>query len=787
MSIADGSALSHGPHTLGLTAAQVGERIEGGHTNHSDARTRSTADIIRTNVLTRFNALLGALFLVAIVVAPLPDALFGVVILANTAIGIFQELRAKRSLDRLTVLTDPTAGVWRDGLLTRLSVEDLVLDDVFERSPGDQVPVDGRILDAQELEVDESLLTGESEPVRKAVKDELRSGSFVVAGGATVVATAVGEEAYAQKLTADARRYTKSRSELRVGIDRILQVIGWSIIPVGVVLVIGQLRSHDSVHEATRSSIAGLVGLVPEGLLLLTSMALAVGVQRVAKKGALVRELAALEGLARVDVVCLDKTGTLTEPTLVLHSVVAVGSSFDDPRSILGALAANDPNPNASLRAIAVSCPSPDPPWQSRASFRFSSARRFSGATFEGHGSFVLGAPDELVHDDDDGHRDLRLAVEQQVEAGRRVLALGRAARLPDESGVADFEPIAIIAIEERIRADAEETLAYFTSQGVKIKIFSGDHPRTVASIARRLGMLVESPIDARTLPREPAALAAILEHHDVFGRVEPHQKKALVVALQGAGHVVAMTGDGVNDVPALKQADVGAAMGTGTPAARTVAEIVMLGDSFAALPHVVAEGRRAIANNERVATLFLTKSVYSAVLALIAGLSLLPFPLLPRHLTIIGSLTIGIPGFFLALAPARERVRTGLVSRVVRRSIPTGVIAATATLGAYLAARWHGDQTEEQRTVAVLTLFAASFAVLLAVARPLSRWRISLLGSVLVSFIALFLTPGLRRFLELTQPSTFGLVAGASASAIAVFGVLLSTRLGAVRALRPD
>lgn len=774
--------------TLGLTAAQVGERIARGDTNHCEARTRSFADIVRANVLTRFNALLGALFVVAIVVAPPQDALFGGVILANTAIGIIQELRAKRSLDRLFVLTDPTAGVWRDRVLTRLPVEDLVLDDVFELSPGDQVPVDGRVLQGQELELDESLLTGESEPARKGENDELRSGSFVVAGRATVLATAVGEAAYAQKLTAEAQRYAKSRSELRAGIDRILQVIGWSIIPVGVVLIIGQLRSHDSVREAVRSSIAGLVGLVPEGLLLLTSMALAMGVQRVAKKGALVRELAALEGLARVDVVCLDKTGTLTEPNLVLHSVVAVGCGHDEPQAILGALAANDPNPNTSLRAIAMSCPSPDPPWLSRGSLRFSSARRISGATFEGHGSFLLGAPDALIRNDDHTHKEMRLAVEQQVAAGRRVLALGRTARLPDESEVVDFEPIAIIAIEEKIRTDAAETLAYFTSQGVKIKIFSGDHPLTVAAIARRLGMVVESPIDARTLPEESAALAAILEHHDVFGRVEPHQKKALVIALQGAGHVVAMTGDGVNDVPALKQADVGAAMGTGTPAARTVAEIVMLGDSFAALPHVVAEGRRAIANNERVATLFLTKSVYSAALALIAGLSLLPFPLLPRHLTIIGSLTIGIPGFFLALAPARERVLPGLVARVVRRSLPMGTIAATATLAAYLAMRWHGDQIQEQRTVAVLTLFTASFAVLLTVARPLNGWRIALLGSVLGSFIAMFLTPWIRRFLALSAPSLLGVAAGACASTVAVLAVFVSDRrVARCSALAPD
>ena len=740
-------------------------------------------DIVSANVFTRFNALLGALFVVVVIVAPPQDALFGGVIIANTAIGIIQELRAKRSLDRLLVLTEPTVNVWRDGVATRIPIDEVVLDDVLELAPGDQIPVDATVLDASEFDVDESLLTGESEAAPKAVGDPLRSGSFVTAGRARVVTTAVGEAAYAQKLTAEARQYTKARSELRAGIDRILRVIGWAIPPIGLVLVIGQLRVHDSLREALRSSVAGLVGLVPEGLLLLTSMALAVGVQRVIKKGALVQELAALEGLARVDVVCLDKTGTLTEPTLVLHAVTAVGDSstdqHNDPNAVLGAFGANDPNPNASLRAIAAACPPPSPPWSATSSVPFSSARRYSGVTFEGHGTYLLGAPDALLPvDRPDDHRAVRDSVDAEIEAGRRVLLVARAPSLPDSDTLpTDLEPIAIVAIEEQVRADASSTLDYFRAQGVKVKIFSGDHPRTVAAVARRVGIEVDEPVDARDLPTEPVALAAMLEKHDVFGRVEPHQKKALVVALQAAGHVVAMTGDGVNDVPALKQADVGAAMGTGTAAARSVAEIVMLGDSFAALPSVVAEGRRVIANNERVATLFLTKTVYSAVLALITGVSLLSFPFYPRHLTVIGSLTIGIPGFFLALAPAHDPVREGLVKRVALRSLPGGLIAAFATLAAYVSTGWLNDSLPAQRTVAVVTLFAASFTVLTMVAHPLTAWRIGLLAAVLASFVALVAFPAGRRFLDLSLPSVGGYVAAALASTLAAIGIVMFDR----------
>ena len=619
-----------------------------------------------------------------------------------------------------------------------------MLDDVIELGPGDKIVVDGVVLAADSLEVDESLLTGESDPVHKLPGDPVLSGSFVSVGSGAQQATKVGREAYAARLAEEASRFTLVDSELRSGINRILQIITYLLVPAAVLIIWSQLRTSGAdLDDALRGMVAALVPMVPEGLVLLTSIAFAVGVVRLGRRQCLVQELPAIEGLARVDVVCADKTGTLTENGMRLAQVRALdGFEEDALRRVLGALAAADPRPNASLAAVAEQCPSPS--WKATATAPFSSARKWSGASFEGPepgdgGDWVLGAPDVLLT----AGRPERGEAERIGAGGLRVLLLGRTDRTVHADDLGVVRPAALVVLEQRVRPEAAGTLTYFAEQQVAVKVISGDNALSVGAVAASLHLpRAEAPVDARELPHERAELAAALDSGSVFGRVTPAQKRDMVGALQSRGHTVAMTGDGVNDVLALKDADIGVAMGSGSPATRAVAQIVLLDDSFATLPHVVAEGRRVIGNIERVANLFLTKTVYSVLLAVFIGAIGVPFPFLPRHLTLIGSLTIGIPAFFLALAPNTERARKGFVRRVLRLAIPSGVIAASVTCVTYLLVRGDGSSTPiQQSTAAVVALYLVATWVLVVVARPFAWWKALMIAASLAVFsYALFL-----------------------------------------------
>ncbi len=751
----------------GLSAAEVEERSARGLVNvTTDESRRTVAHIVRANILTRFNAILGGLLVVVLVIGEYRDALFGIVLVTNALIGIVQELRAKVTLDRLTVVSAPRVRVVRDGSVVEVVAEAVVSGDVVEVATGDQLPVDGIVLLSHQLEVDESLLTGERDPVLAAPADRLLSGSFVVAGEGRYVATEVGDQAYAAGLAREAKRFTTVRSELRQGTDTILRIGTWVLLPVGVLLVVSQLRSSSSVPDALRSSVAGVGAMIPEGLVLLTSMAFAVGVIRLGRRGALIQELPAVEVLARVDVVCVDKTGTLTEGSLHVTGIERRdgGPADDAVLGALGALVAAEARPNASLRAIAEV--GTDPGWELEAATPFSSTRKWSGASFRGHGTWLLGAPDVLL----EGDEPMRDRVESLAAGGVRVLLLAHTDAGASEVS-APPEPVALVVLEERVRPDAAGTVAYFAEQGVAVKVISGDHPATVGAIAARVGVPgADAPVDARTLPEDPDELADIVEAASVFGRVQPHQKRAMVRALQRRGHVVAMTGDGVNDVLALKDSDMGVAMGSGSGATRGVAQLVLLDDSFASLPAVVAEGRRVIANVERVANLFVTKSVYAALLALAVGIAQLPFPFYPRHLTIISTLTIGIPAFFLALAPNSARSRPGFAARVARFAIPAGTVAATATFAGYaLAGRQPGVRLVEERTTAVIVLFLIGLWVLGILARPLNGWKVALIGSMSVAFLVTLATPGVREFFDLRLPSAVVAFAGVGLAATAI------------------
>ncbi|EKX60022.1 HAD-IC family P-type ATPase [Streptomyces ipomoeae] len=760
---------------LGLRAAEVAERVARGEVNDVPVRSsRSTVDIVRANVFTRFNAIIGVLWLIMLFVAPIQDSLFGFVILANTGIGIIQEWRAKKTLDSLALIGEVRPTVRRDGVAAEVGTSEIVLGDLIEIGPGDKIVVDGECVETDGLEIDESLLTGEADPVVKQPGDQVMSGSFVVAGGGAFTATKVGREAYAAQLAEEASRFTLVHSELRSGISTILKYVTWMMIPTAIGLIISQLVvKENELRDSVARTVGGIVPMVPEGLVLLTSVAFAIGVIRLGRKQCLVQELPAIEGLARVDTVCLDKTGTLTEGGMnvtELRPLNGIDESY--VRQVLGALGESDPRPNASLQAIIDAYPDSEE-WRCTESLPFSSARKYSGASFsEGNGessTWLLGAPDVLLPDDDPTLPD----TERLNEEGLRVLLLARATRELDDPEIAlGTHPTALVVLEQRLRPDAADTLRYFEEQNVRAKVISGDNAVSVGAAAGKLGLTGEV-VDARRLPAEHDEMARALDSGTVFGRVTPQQKRDMVGALQSHGHTVAMTGDGVNDVLALKDADIGVSMGSGSEATRAVAQIVLLNNSFATLPSVVAEGRRVIGNITRVATLFLVKTVYSVLLALLVVCWQVEYPFLPRHLTLLSTLTIGVPAFFLALAPNTERAKPHFVRRVMRYAIPGGVLAALATFATYLIARHHysGEGSLSAETsVATLTLFLISLWVLAIIARPYTWWRLALVAAMGVGFLLVLVVPWLQDFFALrlvgtTMPWTaVAIAAGAAA-----------------------
>jgi cation-transporting ATPase E len=748
----------------GLTSAEVAEKTAAGNVNVvAESTSRTTAEIVRANLVTRFNILLGILLLIILLVVRQPkDALFGIVLVSNAAIGIIQELRAKRTLDRLALLTAPLASVRRDGRQIQVPVDQIVEDDVIALATGDQVPVDGPVLRARGLEIDESLLTGESDPVIKQPGDTCLSGSFVVAGSGWFSAERVGEDAYAASLAREAKKFTLVSSELRDGVDWIIGGVSWIVGPMILLLLWSQLKLDHTWKEALSSGVAGAVGMIPQGLVLLTSLAFAVGVVKLGRKNVLVQELPAIEGLARVDTVCFDKTGTLTEGKLAVRNVLALGER--DPEPALAALAAIEPEPNATLQAIADRFPT-NPGWVSDGAVPFSSARKWSAGSFGSVGTWVLGAPEIVVPKHT---RVVTRAQELAAEGNRVVVVACTDYSLNGDHLPRRLEPVGLVTLGDKIRDDAAATLRYFAAQGVQAKVISGDHPDTVGAIARQVGVPGSAnAVDARHLPGDPDNFADVIDEASVFGRVTPHQKRAMVQALQSRGHVVAMTGDGVNDVLALKDADIGVAVGGGSAASRAVAQLVLIDGEFSTLPEVVGEGRRVISNIERVANLFVTKTVYAVFIALAIGLVGRPFPFLPRHLTLVGSITIGVPAFFLALAPSSERAQRGFVRRVLSFALPTGLAAGLATFAAYEMAISEQVTLQEARTTATLVLAAVGLFALGIVSRPLLPWKKILIGSMVAFLILLLVSGSSQRFFELNLPRAVVLVAGIGVVAI--------------------
>ena len=773
----------------GLTATQVAERAARGDINQVVAQnSQSWAGILRRNALTRLNFLLVALGGATLATGSAPDATFLGIAVINTVVGAVEEARAKRQLDALAVINAPRARILRDGRLSEVLAEEVVIDDLLDLRPGDQLVADA-IAVSDYAELDESLATGESEPVAKAPGDPLISGSWVVAGSLRARVTAVGEGSYANRLAGQARRFSLATSELMAGINRLLRWLSWMMVVIAPVLFIRELQS-EPWRVAIRLAVAGLVGMVPEGLVLLTTLAFLAAALRLARRGVLVQELPAVETLARVDALCVDKTGTLTEGRVRMAQVVVPGPDRTEVEAALAGLAGGR-DANATMAAVAEGLgPGARPDWVRTSEIPFSSARKWSAATFAGHGTWVVGAPEMLAAEDPAG---LGPIVDEMAAQGSRVLVLA-STDLPAEGH--DLPPgltlKAAVELREQARPAAAGTLRYFADQGVTVRVISGDSPVTVGRVADKVGVPdAERSVDARTLPpAEQPGFAAAMEDNRVFGRVTPEQKRQMVEALQSSGHSVAMTGDGVNDVLALKSADLGVAMGSGAAITRGVAQVILLDNDFDVLPSVVGEGRRVLANIELVAALFLVKNVYSLIISVVVSITGWPYPFLPRHLTLISAVGIGIPGFFLALAPNERRFLPGFLRRVLSLSVLAGTITATAVLITYATARGEGLGGDASRTAAIIVTVVVTLWVLWIVSRPATPLRVLLVAAMASLFLAAYFTPGVNSFFSLQHRPGFDVTIEALAfGAGAAFLIDALSRWRPVRRLtgKPD
>jgi P-type E1-E2 ATPase len=757
----------------GLSEVEAARRLAERGAPPRPATSRSYASIVRANVFTVFNLILAVAGAATLAFGDWQDALFLGILVANAGIGTLQEVRAKRALDRLSALVAPGATLVRDGQARLAPVAELVVGDLVRLAPGDQVVADGRLVEAAALRLDESILTGESEPAARAAGDDVRSGSFAVDGVGAYTVTAIGPESYAMRLTGEARSFRHPRSPLEQALNRLLLALVAVMAPLGVMLGYALWHRHAPLETAIPTSVAAVVTLVPEGLILLGSLTYAVAALRLARRGALAQQLNAIESLASVDVVCLDKTGTLTEPGLRVAGLAGPPSLAHE----LGRYAASAPARNATLAAIAAAYPAEPAPVAEQVPF--SSSRRFGALRLDGVG-YVLGAPEHF----DLGPLSAR--TDAASAAGRRVLAFGTADRLDEPRPRAR----GLVFLAERLRPDARSTVAWFQSQGVELKVLSGDDPDTVAAIARDVGL---DGAAGSSLPDDESGLRDALLRHDVFGRVSPHDKRRVVEALRDSGRYVAMIGDGVNDVPALKAARLAIAQGTGTQMARAVADVVLVRGEFAAVPAMVAEGRKILRNVQRVAKLFVTKSAFAAFLILSIGLTPTAYPLLPRQLTLAASLTIGIPGFFLALAPSTGRYGSqGFLRELVRFALPAGTAAGLGVLSSYLFALNVLDlRLAAARTVAVTVLVLVGLYLILAL-EAAGRVRGAAVSTLclllLAAYVLILVVPFARTFFALRSPGPAIVATAIAGALLAISGIaVLDDRFVPGRSAEPD
>jgi cation-transporting ATPase E len=768
----------------GLSEAEAARRLAARGALPRERSSRSYASILRANTLNIPNGILFAFGVLTLAFGLWQDALFLGILVSNIAIGSFQEIRSKRALDRLAALVAPEAVVVRDGVDRRVPVDQLVAGDLVRLSAGDQVVADGTVVSAEGLALDEANLTGESEPVVRGPGEPVWSGSFAVEGAALFEATAVGPESRAARLSATARAFRHPRSPLERANDRLLLILAAAAVPLTVVLVATALTRVETARERVQLVTAGVVNLVPEGLILLISLTAAVSAFKVAQRGVLAQQLNAVESLASVDVVCTDKTGTLTEPSLrVVELVPARGVDERTLSRALASYAESVPSRNTTLQAIADARLADVDRRQMVGQVPFSSRRRWSALDL-GDVRLVLGAPERFAAVD----AALAERAHEEASTGRRVLALGRfETTLPspgaDASFPEDVHALGLVVLAERLRPNAAETVAFFAQEDVDLKVLSGDAPATAGAIARDAGVPGTAPaLDGEALPSEPEDLRAAVLAAPAVGRISPEGKRAVVDALSGAGRYVAMVGDGVNDVPALKEARLAIAQGSGVQIARSVADLVLVRSDFGVVPVMVAEGRQILRNIQRVAQLFVTKSVFTAVVGLAVALPTATYPLLPRQFTIASTVTIGIPAFVLALAPSSGPWRPERFLRSVARfAIPAGLAVGLGIVAGYLLARYGFDLSlRRSRTVATGIVVACGLAVVLRLEGHGGRRRLAVSGlcaaMALLFALALFV-PALRDFYELSRPTAEVVVAWAVGAGLGIGAMLVALR----------
>ncbi len=799
--------------TGGLSAYQVQERIARGQVNTQQVGSgRSLGAIFRANLFTLFNGVVGGAFLLLLLLGKWQDALFGIAVIANVIIGIGQEFASKRKLDRLAILNQPLARVRRDGEVQQIAIADVVLDDLLELRPGDQLPADATVVSGTNLEIDESLLTGEAEPVGKFESDALMAGSGVIAGSGSARVSRVGAETYSSRITLEARRFSLVKSELRNALNRIIKWVTWALLPIMAIVANGQMQAAGGWAKAIDSgdwvdaavgSIASIISMVPQGLVLITSIAFAVSAMKLAGQQVLLQELAAVEGLARVDIICFDKTGTLTAGEIGFDAATAIAApnaEFANWQQVL-AFFGDDPDANATAKCLRGHFETDGV--AASAAVPFSSMRKWSSFTFAGSNAslgqtWVLGAPELVLLDNSPSHLEALKLAEAQAALGKRTLVLAATASASatsdssaassNETLPANLTPVAIVTFKEQVRADASQTLSYFKEQGVSVRIISGDNPTTVAAVAAEAGLeTLGSPIDARELGKDITELSEALENNNIFGRVTPEQKRNMVAALQSRGHTVAMTGDGVNDALALKIADIGIAMGSGAAATRAVANLVLLDGQFASLPGVMGEGRRVIANIERISKLFLTKTVWAMTLAIVFGLMFWSFPFLPRQLSAVDGFIIGVPAFALALLPNTRRYLPGFLKRSLKFCVPAGLVIAAAVIALELltqaGAQGVGTWLPAEAQTATSMIFSITgLWVLSSLARPFDAWRIGIIAAMTLTGFGFFTITPIRDFFGFVPlsgeqlTSTF-IIAGAASLLIELAHQIIAKR----------
>jgi cation-transporting ATPase E len=768
-----------------LTEAEAARRLQERGPLRRERSSRSYASIVRANTLNVPNGILAVFGALTLTLGAWQDALFLGILVANIAIGSFQEIRSKRALDRLAALVAPEATVVRDGVERRVAVDQVVVGDLLRLAAGDQVVADGTVVSADGLALDEANLTGESEPAVRHLGEPVWSGSFAVEGTALYQATAVGPDSRAAHVTATARAFRHPRSPLEKSNDRLLLWLGALAVPIVIGLTVSILTRAQTAEARVQALTAGIVNLVPEGLILLISLTAAVSAFKIAQRGVLAQQLNAVESLASVDVVCTDKTGTLTEPTLrVVGLVPAAGVDEATLKRSLALYATSATSRNLTLEAIAraelASVEARSPLGQ----VPFSSRRRWSALDL-GEERLVLGAPERFEAD----APELVERARKDAGAGRRVLALGRTeAALGDGGAEPAFPPdvraLGLVLLAERLRPNAVQTVAFFGEQQVELKVLSGDAPATAGAIARDVGIPGSAPaLDGEALPSEPAALREAVLAAPAVGRISPEGKRAVVAALTEAGRYVAMVGDGINDVPALKQARLAIAQGSGAQMARSVADLVLVRGDFAVVPGMVAEGRQILRNIQRVARLFVTKTVFAAFLGLTVAIPTATFPLLPRQFTIASTVTIGIPAFLLALAPSSGPWRPErFIWSVARFAVPAGLAIGLGVVCGYLSARYgFGLDLRDSRTVATGIVVVCGLAVVLRLEGESERRRLAVGGlcALMAMLFALALViPFLRDFYELSTPSAEMVAAWAAGAALGLGGMLGSLRL---------